>query len=43
MEERKYKNRREAIEAYEREMGWTPLTAEEKIALDEAIRMVTNL
>ena len=40
---RRFRNRREAADAYARKMGWKPMTPEEKIAFDEAIRMVTNL
>ena len=43
MEERKFKNRREQMEDYARRMGWGPLTEEDKIALDDIVRMVTNL
>lgn len=40
---RRFRNRREAADAYARKMGWKPMTPAEKIAFDEAIRMVTNL
>ena len=43
MEERKFKNRREQMEDYARRMGWGPLTEEDKIALDDIVRMVTKL
>lgn len=43
MEERKFKNRREQMEYYAKLRGWGPLTEEDKIALDDAVRMVTNL
>ena len=43
MPARRFKNRREAADAYAKKMGWGPLTPEEKKELDEAIRMVTNL
>jgi hypothetical protein len=38
-----FKNRREQIEWYEKQMGWGPLTEEDKAAIDDAVRMVTNL
>ena len=43
MEERKFKNRREQMEYYAKLRGWGPLTEEDKIALDDAVRMITNL
>ena len=43
MEERKFKNRREQADYYAKLRGWGPLTEEDKIALDDAVRMVTNL
>ena len=43
MEERKFSNRFEQVAWYEQQMGWGPLTEEDKQALDEAVRMVTNL
>ena len=43
MEERKFKNRFEQADWYARQMGWGPLTAEDRQAIDEAVRMVTNL
>ena len=43
MEEMKFKNRREQADYYARLRGWGPLTEEDKIALDDAVRMVTNL
>ncbi len=43
MEERKFKNRREQMEDYARRMGWGLLTEEDKIALDDIVRMVTKL
>ncbi len=42
MEKRKFKNRREQMEDYARRMGWGPLTEEDKIALDDIVRMVTK-
>jgi hypothetical protein len=43
MEERKFRNRTERMEWYEKQMGWGPLTEEDKAAIDDAVRMVTNL
>ena len=43
MEERKFKNRREQADYYAKLRGWGPLTEEDKIALDDAVRMITNL
>jgi len=43
MEEKKFKNRREQADYYAKLRGWGPLTEEDKIALDDAVRMVTNL
>jgi len=43
MEERKFKNRRELADWVAERRGWGPLTEEDKIALDDAVRMVTNL
>jgi len=43
MEEKKFKNRRERLEWLDAQKGWGPLTEEDKIALDDAVRMVTNL
>ena len=43
MEERKFRNRTEQIEWYDQQMGWGPLTAEDRQAIDEAVRLVTNL
>ena len=43
MEEKKFKNRREQMEYYAKLRGWGPLTEEEKIILDDAVRMITNL
>lgn len=40
---RQYKNRFDEIDAYEKMMGFGPLTDEDRKALDEAVRMVTNL
>ncbi len=43
MEEMKFNNRLEQVQWYEQQQGWGPLTDEDKQALDEAVRMVTNL
>lgn len=43
MEEMKFNNRREQADYYAKLRGWGPLTEEDKIALDDAVRMVTNL
>ena len=43
MEEMKFKNRSEQIEWYAQQRGWGPLTEEDKAALDDAVRMITNL
>ena len=43
MEEKKFKNRREQMEYYAKLRGWGPLTEEDKIALDDAVRLITNL
>ena len=43
MEEFKFKNSREQADYYAKLRGWGPLTEEDKIALDDAVRMVTNL
>ena len=43
MEEKKLKNRREQADYYAKLRGWGPLTEEDKTALDDAVRMVTNL
>ena len=43
MEEKKFKNRRERAEWLDAQRGWGPLTEEDKIALDDAVRMITNL
>ena len=41
--ERQFKNRSEQIEWYAKQRGWEPLTEEDKVALDDAVRMITNL
>lgn len=43
MEEKKFKNRTERAEWFERQLGWEPLSDEDRAALDDAVRMVTNL
>ena len=43
MEEKKFKNRREQMEYYAKLRGWGPMTEEDKIALDDAVRLITNL
>lgn len=43
MEEMKFKNRFEQIEWYAKQRGWEPLTEEDIEALDDAVRMITNL
>ena len=43
MEEKKFKNRREQADWVAKQRGWGPLTEEEKIILDDAVRMITNL
>ena len=43
MEDMKFNNRLEQVQWYEQQQGWGPLTEEDKQALDEAVRMVTNL
>ena len=42
MEERRFRDRREQADWYASQMGWGPLTPEEKMDLDDALRMVTN-
>jgi hypothetical protein len=43
METRKFNNRSEQIEWYAKQRRWEPLTEEDKAALDDAVRMITNL
>lgn len=43
MEEMKFKTRSEKIAWYEQQMGWGPLTDEDRAAIDDAVRTVTNL
>ena len=43
MEDMKFNNRLEQVQWYEQQQGWGPLTDEDRQALDEAVKMVTNL
>lgn len=43
MEERKFKSRLELAEWIDMQKGWGPLSEEDKLALDDAVRMVTHL
>lgn len=43
MEERKFRNRTERMKWVAEQRGWGPLTEEDKAAIDDAVRMVTNL
>ncbi len=43
VEARKFKNRREQADYYAQLRGWKPLTEEDRAAIDDAVRMVTNL
>lgn len=43
MEETKFKNRREQADYYAKLRGWGPLTDEDRAAIDDAVRLVTNL
>ena len=43
MEERRFRGRLEQVAWYEKQMGWGPLTEEERKAIDDAVRTVTNL
>ena len=43
MEERRFKNRTEQMEWVAQQKGWEPLTEEDIAALDDAVRMITNL
>ncbi len=43
MEERKFKGRLEEAAWVAKQMGWGPLTEEDKAALDDAVRMITHL
>lgn len=42
-EKPKFKNRSEQADYYAKLRGWGPLTEEEEVALDDAVRMITNL
>lgn len=39
----KFKNRLEQLEWFEKQMGWEPLTDEDRAAIEDAVRLVTNL
>lgn len=39
---KRFKTRTERVEWYEKQFGWKPLTDEDRAALDDAVRMVTN-
>lgn len=43
MEEMVFRNRREQMEYYAQQHGWGPMTEEDRAALDDAVRMITNL
>jgi hypothetical protein len=43
MEEKQFKNRTERMKWVAKQRGWGPLTEEDKKALDDIVRMVTNL
>ena len=43
VETRKFKNRLEELRWKDAQQGWGPLTDEERAAIDDAVRMVTNL
>ena len=43
MDDMKFNNRLEQVQWYEQQQGWGPLTDEDRQALDEAVKMVTNL
>ena len=43
MEDMKFNNRLEQVQWYEQQQGWGPLTDENRQALDEVVKMVTNL
>ncbi len=43
METRQFKTRSEHIAWVAQQKGWQPLTEEDKAALDDAVRMITNL
>ena len=42
-ETRRFKTRTEQADYYAQLRGWGPLTAEEAAALDDAVKLVTNL
>ena len=37
-----FKTRTEQVGWYEKQFGWKPLTDEDRAAIDDAMRMVTN-
>lgn len=39
---RRFRTRTERVEWFEKQLGWKPLTEEDRAALDDAVRMVTN-
>ena len=43
MEEKQFNNRTERMKWVAQQRGWGPLTEEDKMALDDIVRMVTNL
>lgn len=43
MEDKKFKNWLDRAEWVAEQKGWGPLTDEDKVAIDDAVRMVTNL
>lgn len=43
MDEIKFNTRSEQIAWVAQQKGWEPLTEEDKAALDDAVRMITNL
>ena len=43
MEERKFKTRTEQADYYASLRGWGPLTEDDVVALDDAVKMITHL
>lgn len=43
MEVRRFKGRLEEIAWINKQKGWGPLTEEDRLALDDAVRMITHL
>ena len=39
----KFRNRLEQAEWIEKQLGWGPMTEEDRAALEDAVRLVTNL